>query len=76
MFYCLTVIISSIPLMPGETTTETVKSNNQKIYNLIETTPEADLRLHLLSISCLLFFVVVTLENMKHFFPDFRACIL
>lgn len=50
-FYCLTVIISSIHLTPGKTITGMVKSKNQKIYNLIETTSEADLRLSLLCIS-------------------------
>lgn len=34
----LTVIISIIPLKPGETKAETVTLKNQKIYNLIETT--------------------------------------
>ena len=72
-FYCLIIIISSIPLLSGETKTEMVKSKHQKVYNLIETTLEADLRFSLLSMSCLLFFVVVTLENRNHFPPDLRA---
>lgn len=49
-FYCLTVTFFSIPLLSGETKTETVKLKHQKIYNVIETTLEADFRYSLLSL--------------------------
>ena len=60
-----------------------VKLKHRKIYNLIETTLEADLRFSLLSMSCLLSFVVVMLEKgispltlERAFISNYHSCMM